>query len=151
MPYNTVPAADTYFSERYGYLKWASLSDPIKTTALVSANQVLDLLCTWDGYKTDPDQENEFPRDGETEAPDDVKTAELEIAYLIVDTNSVETDAGDSLTELKAGSVNLKFRATSKAGNPLVNEITKKLLGPLGQCDFNMGSGSTTLIPSYRG
>ena len=151
MPYNSVADADSYFDARYGYTKWGVLTTANKEAALVSANQILDLLCQWSGEKTDENQENEFPRDGESEAPEAVKVSELEIAYAIVDTGSTSTDAGDSVEKLKAGSVELGFKVTAKAGNPLVNDTVKTLLSPYGNCDFNMGGGSTQTIPVYRG
>jgi len=151
MPYNTNVNADTYFSERYGFSLWEALAEPEKTKALNSASQVLDLLCVWDGYKTDENQAGEFPRDGETEVPDAVKYAECEIAYLIVEQGAVNTQGDDALTELKAGPVDFKFKGSKPNGNPLVNPVVRSLLRPLGRCDFNMGGGSTTSIPMYRG
>lgn len=149
--YNTIVEADTYFDEGYGYTKWNPLDDPTKQQALNSARQQLDLLCVWDGSKTDPLQEEEFPRDGETVVPDAVKVSELEIAYAIVDTNSTSTSGEDPLSKLVAGPVELEFKAGANKGNPLVNGTVKTLLSPFGQCDFNMKGGSTTQIPSYRG
>lgn len=150
MPYNTVAEADSYFSSRYGYDKWAGLSDIQKEAALVSGSQIMDQFCTWNGEKTDEDQEGQFPRDGQTEVPEEVKTSELEVSYLIVFNGSASTTIDDSLTSLAAGSVKLSFNA-SVGGNPLVNPLIKSLLKPFGQCDFNMGGGSTKQIPVYRG
>lgn len=150
MPYNTVSEADGYFSARYGFDKWESLTESQKLAALTSASQKLDLLCHWNGYKTDPDQEAQFPRNGETEPPQEVKTSELEIAYLIIDTGSTATESDDSVTMLKAGSVQLEFNSTGKEGNPLINGTVETLLSPLGECSFNMGGGSTLSIPIYR-
>ena len=151
MPYNTVVEADSYFTERYGYDNWTPLSESQKLAALVSGNQVLDKLCVWDGLKTDEDQENSFPRNGETETPEDVKTAELEISYLVVSNGSASTTIDNSVTSLKAGPVALEFNVSSSGGNPLVNPLIKTLLKPYGSCDFNMNSGNTREIPVYRG
>jgi len=151
MPYNSIADANAYFAARYGFNKWGALSDVVKESALVSANQILDSLCVWTGYKTSESQEFAFPRNGETVAPDAVLFSECEIAYLIIDNESVSTDSGDSVSELKAGSVSLKFNAISKAGNPLVNGLVKTLLSPLGVCDFNLGTGASKTIPIYRG
>jgi len=151
MPYNLIADANAYFAARYGFNKWGALSDAVKESALVSANQILDSLCVWTGYKTSENQEFAFPRNGESVVPDAVLFSECEIAYLIIDNESVSTDSGDSVSELKAGSVSLKFNAISKAGNPLVNGLVKTLLSPLGVCDFNLGTGASKTIPIYRG
>ena len=146
MSYNTIVEADAYFLAGYGYTKWDALTDPTKQQALESAQQQLDNMCIWYGEPTEEDQDNAFPRDGDTEVPEDVKTAELEIAYAIVDTGSTSTDSGDPLSELKAGSVTLKFDAGASS-NPLINDLTDKLLTQYGICG---GSGSTKLVPMER-
>lgn len=151
MSYNTVAESIAYFNARYGYDLWSLLDETEQQQALNSGQQILDLLCVWDGEKTASDQANAFPRDGDTEAPEAVKTSELEISYAIVDEGSTSTDGGDGLKKLGAGPVSLEWNASKKAGNPLVNGMVASLLGPLGQCDFNMGKGTTVIIPSYRG
>lgn len=151
MPYNDVASADTYFAARYGFAKWGTLTDPVKLSLLTSASQILDQLCTWDGDKTSDAQDGEFPRDGDTTVPQDVKDSECEIAYRIIDEESTSTDAGDPTEKLKAGSVEIGFKVFSKAGNPLVNNLTRTLLSPYGECDFNMQGGGSRAIPMYRG
>jgi len=158
MPYNTVEEATGYFSERYGFDLWAEQSVPVQTSALVSANQILDLLAEWYGTKVDIDQDNEFPRSGLTFTvkvddngiPLDIKYCECEIAFKIVETGSTSTLADDSLEELKAGPASLKFKAMVKS-NPLVNGIVKKLLTKYGLCEFNLQQGTTKSIPVLRG
>lgn len=150
MPYNTLGEADIYFTSRYGYGEWAVLTDDVKNSALLSASEILDLLCTWNGVKTDPEQTAEFPRDGESEVPQAVKTSELEITYAIVTTGSTSTKGDDSLTRLKAGPVEMEFKASMNSGNPLINGTVRTLLSPLGECSFNMGGGSSRSIPVYR-
>lgn len=141
--YGTVAEADTYFAARFGFDKWIPLTELEKEKYLVSAAQQEDVLCLWYGEKSDEDQLLAFPRTPDADpTPLDIKHAQFEIAYAIVDTNSVSTDGGDPLTELKAGSVTLKFDP-SATGNPLVNDLASSLLSAYGIC----GSGSTTIIP----
>lgn len=146
MSYNTPTEATEYFAARYGYDLWPPLTEEQQQQALTSAQQQLDNMCFWYGDPTDPEQDNAFPRNGATEVPQDVKDAECEIAYSIVSTNSTSTTSGDPLTELTAGSVTLKFDAGT-SNNPLVNDLTTKLLAPYGLCS---GGGSTTIIPMER-
>ena len=132
--YVTVAEADAYFADLYDRDKWASEAN--KEGALISATQQLDLLCDWYGWKSDADQVLEFPRVPDADpVPQAVKDAQCEIAYAIIDAGSVSTEGGDPLAELKAGSVTLKFdpKATS---NPIINDLTIKLLAPYGRCSF---------------
>lgn len=151
MSYNTVAEADTYFDARYGYDKWAPLDDIQKQQALTSAQQQLDLKCMWYGDPTDPEQDYAFPRDGDTEVPQDIKDAECEIAYNIVSagSSSAATTEADPLSELTAGSVTLKFDTAdaTTTSTSLFNDLTDKLLSPYGLCG---GSGSTSLTPMMR-
>ncbi len=142
--YVTVLEADDYFAVRSGYESWASLPEPDKEKALVSATQQLDFMCTWYGDPADEAQLLAFPRTpGADPTPQGVKNAECEIAYNIVATGSTTTDGGDPLTELTAGSVTLKFEPGS-TGNPLVNSIVENSLAPYGLCS---SSGGTSIIP----
>jgi hypothetical protein len=145
--YGTLVESETYCSERYGYGSWAALTDAIKEQALISATQQLDVYCTWYGYLSDIDQALAFPRVPDSDpTPDNIKNAQFEIAYAITVAGSTATDGGDPLTELKAGSVTLKFDAKSTS-NPLINDLTTKLLSQYGMCG---GSGSTKIVPILR-
>ncbi len=131
--YVTVLEADAYFSARYGYESWALLTETVKEQALVSAFSQMNAMCKWYTDFEDP-------------YPQSLKDAQCEIAFAVTVTGSTSTDAGDPLTELKAGSVTLKFQPGS-SGNPLVNDLTSQLLSEYGLCG---GSGSTKLVPIWR-
>jgi len=143
--YVTEAEATSYFDSKYGFTLWAAETD--KDGALQSAAQQLDTQCTWYGYPVDTNQDRAFPRTPDADpTPQEVKDAQCEIAYAIVETGSTVTDGGDALTKLKAGSVELEFKATS-TGNPLVNSLTTSLLSQFGLC---MGGGGTKLVPMER-
>jgi len=131
--YITVLEADAYFLARYGYESWVLLDEAVKEQALVSAFSQMNAMCTWYEELTDP-------------YPQGLKDSQCEIAFAITVTGSTSTDAGDPLSELKAGSVTLKFEAGS-SGNPLVNDLTSQLLAEYGMCN---SSSSTKLIPMER-
>jgi len=137
--------ATAYFDERYGYSKWAAEAD--KEAAIVSAAQPLDLQCSWFGDKVDDAQDMEFPRTPDADpVPQEIKDAQCEIAYAIVDEGSTGTVSDDPVSELTAGPVTLKFKASATlGGNPLINSLTSKLLVQFGIC--SSGSGSTKIIP----
>jgi len=141
--YVTVVEADAYLAVRYGYETWALLDEPTKEKSLVSAAQQLDLLCVWYGDACEDDQVLAFPRTADCpDTPIAIKNAQCEIAYAINNAGSTSTDGGDPLTELKAGSVTLKFDAGSTA-NPIVSDLTRDMLKPYGLCS----GGSTSIVP----
>lgn len=148
--YNTNSDADDYFNARFGFEKWGLLTEPNKSKALFSANQILDNICEWFYDKTDSEQTAEFPRNGEIEIPTKIKYAECEIAYLIVENNSVVTDPGAQLIEMKAGPVSMKFD-TVKQSNPLINDLIKIMVSDFGELKQEMSKTSTTIIDFYRG
>jgi hypothetical protein len=143
--YVTAAEATTYFAARYGYGTW--VAEVNKDAALISAAQVLDNYCQWYGYPVVESQALAFPRYPDADpVPQEIKDSQCEIAFLIVTQGSVNQKADDSVEELKAGSVSLKFKATQK-GNPLINLLVDSMLLPYGMC---AGSGSTKLIPIER-
>lgn len=143
--YVTVAEADAYFADQFGYESWEGETN--KEGALISAcNQQLDPYCEWYGYPTDENQALAFPRSGDTEVPESVKIAQMEIAYQMHSQITTNPDGGDPLTKLKAGSVELGFEA-SQQGNILITDYVTRILGEYGLCS---GSGSTRIIPMER-
>lgn len=82
--YETVANANTYFLSRLHVFSWADSSDAEKEIALKEATARIDRL-RFSGDKTVEAQTNEFPRDDETEVPDDIKIACCEIAFSLLD------------------------------------------------------------------
>lgn len=143
--YVTEAEATAYFADKYGYTSWVAETN--KDGALVSACQQLDNTCQWYGDKVASSQVLEFPRYPDAyPVPQGVKDAQCEIAYNIVATGSTTTEADNPLSELKAGSVSFKFEVKS-ASNPIVNDLTNRLLRPFGLCP---GNGGTKTIPLLR-
>ncbi len=143
--YVTEAEATAYFADRVGYTSWTAYVN--KVQALISATQVLDLYCEWYGWPISEDQLLAFPRGPLWEdVPVAVKNSQCEIAYLISVTGSVDLVPDDALEMLKAGSVQLEFRATAPQ-NPIVNKLVDKMLKPYGMCS---GSGSAQMIPMER-
>ena len=147
--YVTVVEATAYFAARYGYGAWVAETN--KDGALISAAQILDHYCEWYGYPVADDQSLAFPRfaiDWEDDGlvPQEIKDAQCEVAFLIITQGSLNQRPDDSLEEMKAGSVSMKFKAKA-GGNPLTNALVDSLLLPFGICS---GSGSTRMIPIER-
>jgi hypothetical protein len=143
--YVTVAEATAYFDDRFGFDKWNDVTD--KEKVLISATQLLDSLCKWEGLLVDPAQLLAFPRlPVGNPTPKAIKDAQCEIAYKIIDTGSTSTDGGDGLKSLKAGSVQLDFKA-STPDNPLINDLVRSLIAPY---SFGCKSGDTRVISVFR-
>ena len=84
MSYSSEVEAEAYFDSLYGKDLWSAISSADKVKALTRATQIIDRL-NFAGGVTVEGQANEFPRDGDTVVPDDIKKANSEIAYALVD------------------------------------------------------------------
>lgn len=82
--YATISEAQDYFDCRLGTDPWDCASDTDKDKALKQATNIIDLL-NYYGCKTDEAQVNQFPRDADTEVPQDIKEACSEIALALLD------------------------------------------------------------------
>lgn len=147
MSYNTIQEANDYYSSFFFDLsKWNGFNDSDKQKILNSASQNLDISCKWYGYKIDKNQSGEFPRNIANPVPADIKKAELEMAFSIVENGiGVSTIKKDlPLTELKAGSVTIKFDTKGEVKNRdiLLNPYVKSVLSKYGICNF----GKTKII-----
>lgn len=145
--YNDVSGADLYFTDRLNSENWDSHSD--KESVLITATLIQDSLCVWDGSKTDEDQNLEFPRDGETEVPNDIKIANLEIALEISNQDVTSfTSPVQDLSKLKAGSVTLDFLNPNNSVSLIVNSVAQAKLSKYGRCNF--GTNSIRSVPLFR-
>lgn len=145
--YSSVEDADLYFEDRVFSDLWSS-SDK-KDKLLISATQLLDSLCRWYGYPTDPDQKLSFPVDGETTVPDDILVCTYELAYSILENNKAKfTDEDSEILSIKAGSVEMKFGDTNTSQSVLVNNIVRSKLKKYGMCSF--GGSSITSVSLTR-
>lgn len=83
-PYITVEDAQIFFDGRLDTYAWDNASNPDKLKALKMATSRIDRL-DYLGVKLDPDQELEFPRDHQTEVPQDIEIACCLIALALLD------------------------------------------------------------------
>lgn len=117
--YGTVAEADTYLEGDFGAALWrAEADEDQKARALVTATRVIDRMC-YLGDKTDPDQDNAFPRDDmglddypDGAVPQEIIDASFVLAKLIhagskVDDNPTPGQPG--IKRQKAGSVEVEY------------------------------------------
>lgn len=89
--YVTLVEAQTYFDGRLGTDAWDSATDIDRTKALTMATKAINTL-NFQGEKTDPVQTNQFPRDGDTVVPQEIKDATCEVALALLDGKTVEEE-----------------------------------------------------------
>lgn len=89
--YGSLIEADEYFATRLHNFDWSNASNDDKTRALNQAQEIIDQFL-YRGEKTDPDQEGEWPRDGETETPLPIRRAGFLIAQALISGRDPEAD-----------------------------------------------------------
>lgn len=82
--YTNITDADAYFVTRLNSEAWDNAVDADKTAALTMATEAIDRL-NYLGQKTDSAQVNQFPRDADTDVPDDIEKACAELALTLLD------------------------------------------------------------------
>ena len=106
MNYYTIAEADAYFATRVNSNLWTDSSNADKTKALTQATRIIDSLA-YSGEQTDSDQENEFPRGGDTTAPEKIGFACAEIAFALLDDVDPEQEF-DNLRMVAQGYANVR-------------------------------------------
>lgn len=81
--YATTAEAQAYFDTRLHTDDWDGASDADKTKALTMATRIIERL-NFLGYKTDSDQELQFPRNDDTTIPTNIQYACAEIAMKLL-------------------------------------------------------------------
>ncbi len=83
-PYLTVNEAQEYFDDRLNSEAWDEATEVDKYRALVTATRAINNL-RFVGQKATVNQENEFPRLGQTVVPKSIKEATCELALQLLD------------------------------------------------------------------
>jgi hypothetical protein len=89
--YGTLDEAITYFGERLNTTPWDNAIPGDKIKALYMATRCIDRL-NIAGTKADDGQERQFPREGDTVVPDDIKLACFECAIAFLDGVDMEME-----------------------------------------------------------
>lgn len=103
-PYVTLKEAADYFETRLHETAWSQASPADREKALIQATRIIDRLnfkglkrSVYQAVKNNPnlsqeeinaaskEQERQFPRDNDTEIPEEIKIACCEIAYALLD------------------------------------------------------------------
>ena len=108
-PYADETFGDDYMGDRLNTQEWDDADSATKAKALRHATHLLNHL-NYVGARTDPDQESEFPRNGETEVPTEVKQACCEVALeLLRDKFPESSDDAAGKTSESVGDASVSF------------------------------------------
>jgi hypothetical protein len=89
--YGSVNEANNWFQQRLYNKPWMKSNPRQREAAIAEATQLIDNIVYW-GTKTDENQSNEFPRNGATVVPLDVRRATYEIALALLDGVDIERE-----------------------------------------------------------
>ena len=82
--YINILDAQAYFDTRLQTDPWDESDDATRDKALCQATRIIDRL-NFVGLKTESTQDFQFPRDGDTTIPEDIKWATAELALALLD------------------------------------------------------------------
>lgn len=106
--YGSINEASSFFMQRLYNRPWTKSDRRQQEAALAEATQLIDNLRYW-GTKNDADQPNEFPRNGQTNVPVDIRRATYEIAIVLLDGVDVDKEI-KSLANVGEGYASARVR-----------------------------------------
>lgn len=126
--YVNMEDADTYFSNRLYSENWNDAELSTREKALLMAATMLDLHFEWRGQKDDPAQAMEFPRKGMTDTPRAIKTAQMELALLLLQTDLTALPTHAGIKSEKVDVLAVEYDTTYKP--PVVPDRINSLIEP---------------------
>jgi hypothetical protein len=125
-PYADDTFALEFFGTRMNSEAWDDATSTERTKALGTATRAIDRL-SYISQKTDEDQEQEWPRGGDTEVPDDIKIATCEEALSLLEGRDPIMEE-ESLRNLSHTYANVK---TSYDPNTRIVHILNGITSPI--------------------
>lgn len=143
--YNTLAETNAYYNTHFNTpLSWVDKTDDEKESLLKFGAILLDGYCDYNGYKTDEDQELEFPRNDETTIPKKIKMAHLEIVAEIANQNTVSAIDEAPLKKMKVDAIEFEFNTNEKTTKTYFNNACVSLLKTF--CGSTSGFSSNSVI-----
>lgn len=157
MPYSTLAEAQAYFDDKLHETAWSQASAEDRRRARIRAQQIIDRLrykgykhAVWEVFDADPDllveyqqgcstalatvraaeasQTEEFPRGADTEVPEDIKVAEHEIAYALLDGVDPEFELeNQAINNMGIGSVRASFVRSQEPQEHVINGVPSSM------------------------
>jgi hypothetical protein len=137
--YASAEDLETYMADR------GIAIDMMPSVALLLALDYLEMQ-SWIGERTDPDQDHEWPRNGETAVPAKIKTAQLMLAIMYGQGYDPLAPVGPRVTsESVAGAVAVTY--SDKGNQSMLFPAIAALLGPyLAGGLAGQGGGSFSVV-----
>lgn len=127
MTYASIREADAHHAARHN-AAWAALSDEQKQARLLAASDYLDAAYRFKYTKTDPNQSRQFPRNGMTEVPHEVKQAVMLLAAENAFSGSLTAAKTQQRSRVKVGELEVQY-AESASGSltdfPLIDALLR--------------------------
>lgn len=121
--YVSVSEGEAYFATKLHVQAWTDSTIDEKNRAIYEGTRLIDYLC-FSGDKTDADQFLEFPRNGDTDIPEAIKTACLEIALALLDGVDPDLELENlAIQDHGIGSVRSSFSRRQAPQEHMVNGI----------------------------
>lgn len=138
--YGTLAEAEAYFATRFGGSQFASLAtNTLKENALLMATVLLDSYCTWAGYPTSTEQKLQFPRNGSTVIPEQIKKAQFEIAEAVVVQGGGTAEDSLALKKMEVDVISFEWNPSNSSTDVYYNRLVRNYLDP-----FCGGSGQSS-------
>lgn len=132
-----VVGTDTYVTEAeltaYATARGITILASNKEIILLKAMDYIEIQSYW-GTKTDPDQELEFPRNGETIVPEKIKTAQIVTALLIDSGENMFPTPEQAIKREKIDIIEIEYQdfTNSLKNYPQLNKLLTPFLSSSG-------------------
>ena len=137
VPYADRIYANAYWDDRLANSAWSAATDDNKDRALKQATTVIDTL-DFVGYKTSETQVRQFPRNDDTDVPDEVLQATCEIAAVLLSGTTLDSVVGGKagIASESIGDASVSYTGAGRAGAFLsatlgtLSPVAARLLAP---------------------
>lgn len=132
-----VVGTDTYVTEAeltaYATARGITILASNKEIILLKAMDYIEIQSYW-GTKTDPDQELEFPRNGDTVIPEKIKTAQIVTALLIDSGEDMFPTSEQAVKKEKVDIIEIEYQdfTNSLKNYPQLNKLLIPFLSSSG-------------------
>lgn len=132
-----VVGTDTYVTEAdltaYATARGITILASNKEIILLKAMDYIEVQSYW-GAKTDPDQELEFPRNGDTVVPEKIKTAQIVTALLIDSGEDMFPTSEQAVKREKVDIIEIEYQdfTNSLKNYPQLNKLLVPFLSSSG-------------------
>lgn len=145
--YVTEAEASAYFDERLYATAWTGADEEDQQKSLLMSRRLLDLHISWKGSPVVEDQALAWPRTGlagvaDDEIPEAVKTAQFELALLLLGTDLTALPATAGFTSIQVDTIKLDVAAGDR--NKIIPATVTAILAPFGSLRGEQSSFSVT-------